>query len=310
MKFHFKGRDFLKLADYTPEEIGFLLDSSADMKRRWAAGVVESPLAKKSIALIFEKPSTRTRNSFQVGIQQLGGYSVYMRPDEMAASRGEPIKDTARVLDRYYDALVIRTFGQELVDEYAGWMKQPVINALTNDTHPCQVLADLLTMREKKGTLKGLKLCYLGMIWNMTHSLMVGCAQMGVDFYVGRPNGYEPNQEQFEIAQGLAEQAGSKVVFTESLEEAITDADIVYGMVWKSMGDPEHEKRVRDYSPYQIDNRVMGMAKADANFMHCLPAMRGEEVLDEVIEGPQSVVWDEAENRLHVQKAVMALVVP
>lgn len=309
MRHRFRGRDFLRLADLTPEGLAFLLDSSADYKRRAAAGIYDAPLAHKSVALIFEKPSTRTRNSFQVGIDQLGAFSVYMRPDEMAASRGEPIKDTARVLDRYYDALVIRTFEQDIVNEYARWMERPVINALTNDTHPCQVLADLLTIREKKGTLKGLKLCHLGNIYNMFHSLMVGSALAGIDFYAGRPAGYDPNPEQLAVAEQWAAANGSKIVLTSDLEEAVTDADVVVATQLRAMGDPDPEKRKRDFAPYQVNSDVMSRAKSDAIFLHCLPAFRGEEVTDEVLEGSQSVVWDEAENRLHVQKAVLALVI-
>ena len=194
MQHHFKGKDFLKLADFTPEEVGYLVDTAIDLKRRHAMGELFQPLAGKTFAMIFEKLSTRTRVSFQAGAAQLGAQTFYMSPDQMQTSRGEPIRDTARIIDRYCDGLFIRTFGQEVVEEFAEYMRNPVINALTNETHPCQGLCDLMTIKEKKGAYKGLKVGYLGDIWNVCHSLMMGSAMMGMDFYAAQPNdGYQPN---------------------------------------------------------------------------------------------------------------------
>lgn len=304
---HLDGRDFLKLADFRPEDIVAYTDVAAELKRRRKADQRFQPLSDKTVALLFEKPSTRTRVSFQAGIAQLGGQSFFLRPDELQLSRGEPIKDTARIIDRYCEALVVRTFGQDIVEEFAAWMQHPVVNALTNQTHPCQALCDLLTIREKKGAWQGLKVCHLGDIWNVCHSLMMACAMTGMDFYAGQPPGYEPDPQQVEIAQEWARANGTKIVFTESVEEAVTAADVVYANTWHSMATENREQRLKDYRPYQVNERVMGMAKPDAIFMHCLPGYRGEEMTDEVVEGPQSVVWDQGENRMHTEKAVLVM---
>jgi ornithine carbamoyltransferase len=307
MQDHHAGRGFLKLADFTPSEIVTFVDAAAELKRRRQAGERFEPLSGKTVAVLFEKPSTRTRVSFQAGIAQLGGQSFFLRPDELQLSRGEPIKDTARIIDRYCEALVIRTFGQEIVEEFGRWMEHPVVNALTNETHPCQGLCDLLTIREKKRAWKGLKVCHLGDIWNVCHSLMMGSAMTGMDFYAGRPAGYDPDPEQVEIAQRWARVNGTKIVYTESLEEAVTDADVVYANTWHSMATENREQRMVDWRPYQVNEQVLALAKPDAIFMHCLPGYRGEEMTEEVIEGPQSVVWDQGENRMHTEKAILAL---
>jgi ornithine carbamoyltransferase len=232
-----------------------------------------------------------------------------MRPDELQLARGEPIKDTARVIDRYCDALVIRTFGQEIVEEFARYMENPVINALTDLTHPCQGLADLLTIREKKGDFKGLKLAHAGDVWNVCHTLMVVGPIMGMDVYLARPKGYEPNERILKFAKKKAEESGTKLVVTYDLEEAVTDADIIYATTWYSMGQKDIEKRLKDFAHLQINEAVLAKAKDDVIFMHCLPAHRGQEMTEEVIEGPRSVVWDEAENRMHTEKAVLSLVI-
>ena len=301
------GRDFLKIADFEPEEIAGFVSAAAELKRRRADMEVFHPLADKSVAMLFEKPSTRTRVSFQAGITQLGGDSLFLRPDELQLSRGEPIKDTARILDRYCDALVIRTFDQTIVEEFANWMEHPVVNALTNQTHPCQALCDLLTIQEKKGAWKGLKVCHLGDVWNVCYSLMMSSAMMGMDFFAGHPPGYDPDAEQVRTAQRWASANGSRIVFTEDVEEAATGADVVYANTWHSMATENREQRMRDWPPYQVNARVMAMAKPDAIFMHCLPGYRGEEMTDDVIEGPHSVVWDQGENRMHTEKAILAL---
>ena len=308
MLHHFQGRDFLKLADYTPEEVGYLVDTAIELKRRRAMGELFEPLRGKTIALIFEKLSTRTRVSFQAGAAQLGAQTFYMSPDQMQTSRGEPIRDTARIIDRYCDALFIRTFGQEIVEEFAAYMRNPVINALTNETHPCQALCDLMTIKEKKGAYKGLKIGYLGDIWNVCHSLMIGSAMMGMDFYAAQPNeSYQPNAEQLRIAQEWAALSGSKIVYTSDLEEVAGDADVIYGNTWHSMATKNPEQRVKDFGPYQVNMRVIEMAKPDVIYMHCLPGYRGEDMVDEVIESKYCVFWDQGENRMHTEKAVLAL---
>lgn len=304
---HFSGRDFLRLSDYTPEDIHYLVDVAIDLKRRRAMGERVEPLRGKTVAMVFEKPSTRTRVSFQAGIAQLGGQSFSMRPDEMQTSRGEPIRDTARILDRYCDALVIRTFGQEVVEEFARYMRNPVINALTNETHPCQGLCDLMTIQEKKGGLRGVKVCYLGDIWNVSNSLMVGCAMFGADFYAARPPGYDPDPWSYGKAQEWAKLSGSQIVYTESLEEAAANADVIYGNTWHSMATEDKQQRLRDFAPYQVTMEVLKMGAPDVIYMHCLPGYRGEDMLDEVIESPYCVFWDQGENRMHTAKAVLAL---
>jgi ornithine carbamoyltransferase len=306
---HFQGKDFLRLADFTPEEVGYFIDTAIELKRQRAVGEPHEYLRGKTVALIFEKLSTRTRLSFQAGIGQLGGQTFYMSPDQMQTSRGEPIRDTARIIDRYCDGLFIRTFGQEIVEEFAAYMRNPVINALTNETHPCQALCDLMTIKEKKGGWKGLKLGYLGDIWNVCHSLMMGSAMMGIDFFAAQPNeSYQPNAEQLAVAHKWAALSGSQIVFTKDLEEVATDADVIYGNTWHSMATENKEQRLKDFAPYQVNMRVIEMAKPDVIYMHCLPGYRGEDMVDEVIESPFCVFWDQGENRMHTEKAVAALV--
>ena len=307
MREHFQGKDFLQLADFTPEEVVYLVDTAIELKRRRAMGEPCDLLRGKTVAMIFEKLSTRTRVSFQAGVTQLGSTSFYLRPDELQTSRGEPIRDTARIIDRYCDGLVIRTFGQEIIEEFAHWMRAPVINALTNETHPCQGLCDLMTMVEKKGRVSGLKVCYLGDIWNVCHSLMMGCAMLGADFFAGRPAGYEPNPTQLAVAKKWAELSGSTIAFTSSLEEAATGADVVYGNTWHSMATENKEQRLIDFAPYQVNMRVLQMAKPDVIYMHCLPGYRGEDMVDECVESKHCVFWDQGENRMHTEKAVLAL---
>ncbi len=304
-----QGKDLLKLADFTPEEVGYFVDTAIELKRRRATGEAFEPLRGKTYAMIFEKLSTRTRVSFQAGAAQLGAQTFYMSPDQMQTSRGEPIRDTARILDRYCDGLFIRTFGQEVVEEFAEYMVNPVINALTNETHPCQGLCDLMTIKEKKGHYAGLKIGYLGDIWNVCHSLMMGSAMMGMDFYAAQPNeNYQPNKEQLATAQEWAALSGSKIVFTESLEEVATGADVIYGNTWHSMATENKEQRIVDFAPYQVNMNVIRMAKPDVIYMHCLPGTRGEDMVDEVIESKHCVFWDQGENRMHTEKAVLVLV--
>lgn len=307
MRDKFRGRDYLGLKDFTKEEMNELIEITQDLKRKWVMGEPHAYLRDRSFGMIFEKKSTRTRNSFHAAATALGAQSFYLRPDELQTSRGEPIKDTARIIDRYFDGLYIRTFGQEIVEEFAQYMKNPVINALTALEHPCQGLTDLVTIKEKKGDFKGLKVCYAGDVYNVCHSLMIGSAMFGMDIYVAAPKGYDPEPEILKVANEHAAISGSKVIVTQDFDAALKDADVVYGNTWHSMGENEEqkEKRIQDFMPYQINQQAMEKARKDAIFMHCLPGYRGEDMTDEVIEGPQSVVWDQGENRMHTVKAVL-----
>ncbi|MEM4727482.1 MAG: ornithine carbamoyltransferase [Candidatus Bathyarchaeia archaeon] len=306
----FRGRDFLTLMDYTPKEIEVFLEVADDLKRKWVRREPHEYLRGRTIAMIFEKHSTRTRFSFQAGIAHLGAQSFYATPETMQLARGEPIKDTARVIDRYCDALVIRTYGQDIVEEYARYMKNPVINALTDLVHPCQALADLLTIKEHKGRIRGLKLAYVGDPWNVCHSLMVASSLMGMNMYMALPRGWSPNKRVMDFAEENSKRYGSEIVVTEDLREALEGADVVYANTFHSMGHKDIEERKKAFAGYQINRETLSWAKPEAIFMHCLPGYRGEEMTDEVIEGPQSAVWDQAENRMHTEKAVLALVVP
>jgi ornithine carbamoyltransferase len=305
----FGGRDFLTLMDFSRVEIETILDKAGELKQKWRKREPHEYLRGRSIAILFEKPSTRTRTSFQAAIAHLGAQSFYMRPDELQLARGEPIKDTARVIDRYCDALVMRTFGQERIEEFAKYMRNPVINALTDLTHPCQGLADMLTMQEYKGKLDSLKVCYAGDLWNVCHSLILSASIFGFKIHVARPKGYEPNEKIMRFATEKAKHTGAEIVITDDLKQAVKDADVLYANTWHSMGSAEleKEKRLRDWAPYQLNANVAQAAKPDYIFMHCLPGYRGEEMSDEIIEGPHSAVWDQAENRMHTEKAVLTL---
>ncbi|MBS7631064.1 ornithine carbamoyltransferase [Candidatus Bathyarchaeota archaeon] len=310
MRDRLRGRDFLTLMDFKPVEIKFMLEVAMDLKRKWMRKEPHEYLRGRTIAMIFEKHSTRTRFSFQAGIAHLGAQSFYATPDVMQLARGEPIKDTARIIDRYCDALVIRTYGQEIVEEYAEYMKNPVINALTDLVHPCQGLADMMTIIEHKGKLQGLKLAYVGDPWNVCHTLMVCSSLMGMNMYIGLPKGWSPNKRILEFAEENAKKNESEVVITEDLRETLTDADVVYANTFHSMGHKDVEERKRAFAKYQINSETFSWAKKDAIFMHCLPGYRGEEMTDEIIEGPRSVVFDQGENRMHTEKAVLSLFVP
>jgi len=307
----FKGRDFLTWMDYSKEELALLLDTAKGLKEKLRRGKAHDTLRGKTAMMIFEKLSTRTRISFQAGCAQLGMQSFFSMPQQLQMGRGEPIKDTARVIDRYCDVLFMRTYEQERVEEFAQHMQKPVINALTDLTHPCQGLADLLTIMEHKGRIKGLKLAYAGDVWNVCQTLMIAGSLFGMDVYVARPVGYDPNEKVQLFVDEHAPISGAVVKVTDCLEEALADADVVYANTWHSMGGPEKtkEQRIEDFAPFQINAETMSWAKADAIFMHCLPGYRGEEMTDEVIEGPQSVVFDQAENRMHTEKAVLSLII-
>ncbi|HEX7063980.1 MAG TPA: ornithine carbamoyltransferase [Bacillales bacterium] len=297
-----KGKDCLTLADFSSGEILSLLDLARQLKEEKFSPL----LMGKSLGMIFEKPSTRTRVSFEVGMTQLGGHALYLNGHDLQLGRGETISDTAKVLSRYVDAIMIRTFGQEKVEELAEAADIPVINGLTNEFHPCQALADLLTIQEKLGDFAGKTLVYVGDGNNMTHSLMIGAAKVGMNCIVAAPAGCEPDLKITEQAQKFGEQTGAVVKVENDPFAAVEEADIVYADVWTSMGDEENEERLKLLSEYQINLPLLAHARKAPLFMHCLPAHRGEEVTAEVIDGPNSVVFDQAENRLHAQKALLA----
>jgi ornithine carbamoyltransferase len=307
----FRGKDFLTLMDFTAEEVMAIINVSYDLKKKLAMGEPHEYLRGKTFAALFEKPSTRTRNSFQVAAAQLGAQSIYIRPDELQLSRGESLMDTARVLDRYYDGLFYRPASkthQDRVNLFAEYMDKPVINACTDYTHPCQGLADLLTIWEKKGGFKGLKVAWSGDPWNVCHSLMVGCSLVGMDMYLALPEGYDPHPDIMKFATEHAATNNTKMVVTRNLKEAMEGADIVVAQVFYSMAhDDVKEQRKKDFAAYQVNSDAVSVAKDDYIFMHCGPAHPGVEVTEEIIEGPHSAYYDEAENRMHTEKAVLAL---
>ncbi len=301
-------KDLLDLNSLSKEEIISLLDLADDIKKN--PKNYSNKLQGKTLLMIFEKPSLRTRVSFEVGMTQLGGHAIYFNIMTSPMGQKESISDTAKTASRYADIIIARLFSHEHIEELAKNAAVPVINALTNFSHPCQILADLQTIKEKKGTLKGLKLAYLGdSNNNVTHSLLFGCAIVGIDISVGCPRGgsYEPLKEVVEKAKKIAEISGSKILITYDAKEAVKDADIVYTDSWMPyhIQDSLKEERVKAFQPYQVNQELMNFAKPDAIFMNCLPAIRGMEQTSDVIDGPQSVVFDQAENRLHVQKALI-----
>ena len=320
-----KGRSFLKLLDFTPEEITQLIDTAADLKQKKKAGVPHDTLKGKNIALIFEKTSTRTRCSFEVAAYDLGMGVTYLDPSGSQIGKKESIADTARVLGRIYDGIEYRGYGQQIVETLAKYAGVPVWNGLTNEFHPTQILADLLTIRERFGSLKGVKLVYMGDArYNMGNSLMVGCAKMGMEFVACAPKKYFPAPELIAQCQAIAAETGAKLSFIENPMEAVKNANVVYTDVWVSMGEPAEvwQERIRDLTPYQVNSAKMAAAAPDCVFMHCLPAFHDlntgvgreihekygvaeMEVTDEVFESPASIVFDEAENRMHTIKAVL-----
>jgi ornithine carbamoyltransferase len=296
-------RDYLTVDSLTTEELSKVLDLAEELKRDRRQ---RDDLAGKSVAMIFEKPSTRTRISFEVAIAELGGHAVILNANELQLGRGETVEDTARVLSRYVHAVVVRTFAQSRLETLAAAGSIPVINALSDFSHPCQALADLQTIREHRGSLAGLKLAYLGDGNNVAHSLLKAGALAGMHVAVGSPAGYEPIPQVVDQAESLAAETGGQVTCTSDPLEAASDADIVYTDVWASMGqEGEASARTMLFRPFQVNAHVMEAAKPDALVMHCLPAHRGEEISADVIDGPNSVVFDQAENRLHSQKALL-----
>ncbi len=299
-----RHKDFIEIHDYTAAEVQELFELARHLKQK--PQNYHTALAGQTLAMIFEKSSTRTRVSFEVGMFQLGGHALFLSSRDIQLGRGEPIYDTAKVLSRYVNGIMARTFAHKTVTDLAEYATVPVINGLTDLSHPCQVLADYFTAWERLGNLKGRKVAYIGDGNNMAHSLMFGASKLGMDIAVATPAGYKPDMSVVAKAQADADAAGTKVIVTESIEEAVRGAHIVETDVWASMGqEAEAEKRQKDFAGWIVDTRVMSLASKDAIFLHCLPAHRGEEVAAEVIDGPQSVIYDEAENRLHVQKAIM-----
>lgn len=320
-----KGRHFLKLMDYTPEEILYLIDLAEKLKKEKKQGKPHTHLTGRNIALIFEKTSTRTRCAFEVAAHDLGMHVTYLDPTASQIGKKESIADTARVLGRMFDGIEYRGYGQEIVEELAEYAGVPVWNGLTNEFHPTQMLADMLTIREHFGKLKGIKLVYMGDArYNMGNSLMVTCAKLGMDFAACTSKNYFPEEKLVEKCRKIAEETGANISLSEDVELSVKDADVIYTDVWVSMGEPQEawEQRIKELMPYQVNQKVMELAGKDAVFMHCLPAfhdlgtvigrevhekfgLEEIEVTNEVFEGSQSIVFDEAENRMHTIKAVM-----
>jgi ornithine carbamoyltransferase len=298
-------RDLLSIDDLAPEELEELLDRADDVKAK--PSVYKDRLAGRQLALIFEKPSTRTRVSFEAAISSMRGHAIVLRGDELQLGRGETIEDTGVVLSRYVDAIVVRTFEQDRLRRLGAAASVPVVNALSDYSHPCQCLADLQTVREKKGALEGLALAYVGDGNNVAHSLMFGGTKMGMDVRVATPAEHAPDPEVVQRCREIAAEAGGRITVTEVVAEAAAGADILYTDVWASMGqESEAGQRARVFDRYRLDGHVLELADDHAIVMHCLPAHRGEEIAAEVLDGPRSVVWDQAENRLHTQKALLA----
>ena len=302
-----KMKDFISLHDITKEQLEDLLKLALKLKSETKSGIEHHLLKGKTLGMIFTKSSTRTRVSFEVGMVQLGGYPLFLSSNDIQLGRGETIYDTAKVLERMLDGIMIRTFDHKDVLDLAKHADIPVINALTDLLHPCQVLADLQTVYEHKGKLEGLKFAYIGDGNNMAHSIMYGCAKAGLDCAIATPGDYQCDAGVVENAKEDFKKGGSQLILTQDPIEAIKDADVVYTDTWVSMGmEDEKAERQRVFMPYQVNKELFAHAKDDAIFMHCLPAYRGFEVTEDVIDGPNSVIFDEAENRLHAQKAVLA----
>ncbi|UAC49071.1 ornithine carbamoyltransferase [Bacillus aquiflavi] len=300
-----KGQDFLTLANFSTETIQSLLANEKKIKNLHLRGKSYTPLQGKILGMIFEKPSTRTRVSFEAGMLQLGGHAIYLNSHDMQLGRGETIEDTAKVLSQYVDAIMIRTFSHDIIEKLAAHATIPIINGLTDMFHPCQAMADLLTILEQKGTFKGLKLVYVGDGNNVSHSLMLASAKVGMDCVIACPKGFEPDESVIKLAKSIASENGSTIKITNDPLSGVTGADIIYTDVWTSMGHEEDEGKIKYFKEYQVNEKLVMNAKKDYLFMHCLPAHRELEVTKEVIDGPNSVVFQQAGNRLHIQKAIL-----
>lgn len=301
-----QGKDLLTLADYSKETILELLNKAKAIKETHLKGEVIAPLKGKTLGMVFEKSSTRTRVSFEAGMHQLGGHALYLNSRDLQIGRGETISDTAKVLSQYVDAIMIRTFSHTIVEELAEHATIPVINGLTDLYHPCQALADLLTILEVKGTLKGQKLAYIGDGNNVAHSLLIACSKVGMNISIATPPNYEVDAKVAELAYSFAKTSGSKVELTNNPVEAVKEADAIYSDVWTSMGqEEENEQRLKNFQGFQVNAELVKHAKEDYIFLHCLPAHREEEVTTEIIDGNHSYVFQQAGNRLHAQKALL-----
>ncbi len=305
-----KGRDFTKVADWSRDELVRVLDLADELKRAQKAGEEQRLLPGRTLGMIFQKPSTRTRVSFEVGMWQLGGVALYLSASDLQLGRGESVKDTALVLSRYLDGIMIRTFDQADVEELARNATIPVINGLTDSSHPCQALADAMTIRERLGRFEGVRLAYLGDGNNVCASLMVAAAKLGMHFTAAVPPGYEPDEGALDAARTAAEETGAAVRVVNDAREASEGAEVFYTDVWTSMGqEEERDRRLRDLAGFGITDELLALGEDDAIVLHCLPAHYGEEITEAIAYGPQSALWDEAENRLHAQKALLALTV-
>ena len=301
------NKDLLSIADLSSDEVHELLDKATGLRDEWSSGGNEPILAGKSLAMVFQKASLRTRVSFDVGMRHLGGTAIYLSPDEIQLGTRESVPDVARVLSRYVDGIAARVFSHDHVVGLAEHSRVPVINGLSDFNHPCQALADLLTIYEHFGHLAELKLAWVGDGNNMLHSLLYACSKVGIDIAAATPQGYRPEPDVVAHARETAARRQSSVQLTESPAEAVAGADVIYTDAWVSMGqESEREARLRVFPPYQVNDALVALAKPGAIVMHCLPAHRGEEITDEVMDGPRSVIFDQAENRLHAQKAVLA----
>lgn len=308
MAVEMKGKDIISIHELTVEEVRQIMDTASILKMKNQVGEIYHPLKGRTLGMIFQKASTRTRISFEVAMWQLGGYALFLSAADLQLKRGETIADTARVLERYLDGIMIRTFSHQEVVELAEYSSVPVINGLTDLLHPCQVLADLFTIKDKMKDLQGVKLVYIGDGNNMAHSLMFGGAKTGMHITVCAPSGYEPDPEIVRLAREDASNTGSVIEISDDIE-AVKGADILYTDVWASMGqEGEQRKRQEDFDRYQVNRKLLTRAGKDTLVMHCLPAHRGEEITSEVMDSSQSIVFDQAENRMHVQKAILALV--
>src|SRR6266540_4361392 len=306
-----KGRSFTRVADWSRDELLEVLDLADELKRLQQAREEHQLLPGRTLGMIFHKPSTRTRVSFEVGIYQLGGLGLYLSAGDLQLGRGETIRDTATVLSRYLDGIMIRTFAQSDVEQLAEHASIPVINGLTDSAHPCQALADVMTVKERLGRLSGIRITYLGDGNNVCASLMTAAAKLGMRFVAAVPEGYEPDEEVVKTSRRAAVQSGGTVEIVHDPREAAKGANVLYTDVWTSMGqEKERERRLKDLAGFGIDSELLALAADGAIVLHCLPAHYGEEITEEVLYGSQSAVWDEAENRLHSQKALLALIVP
>jgi len=303
-----RGRDFISIHDYQADEVAYILEVGLELKRLQKQGIPHPLLAGKTLGMIFQKSSTRTRVAFEVGMYQLGGHALFLSPKDIQLGRGETVKDTALVLSRMLDGIMIRTFAHDEVLELARWASIPVINGLTDLLHPTQVIGDLMTVQEHKGGLKGLKLAFIGDGNNVAHELLYGCAKVGMDMVIACPPGFEPDQQVLQMARQDAQSSGARLEVLADPWAGVKGADIIYTDVWASMGqEGEADEKEKKFRAYQVNQALLEAASPGAIVMHCLPAKRGKEITDQVMDGPQSVVFDESENRLHAHKAIMAV---